>query len=265
MVSHDLSAIQSFMERALQSTAPLADHPELAARTPSMIAGNERLSPVEQLDIYREQYWLRHEGALEEDFVSLVSLLGDDGFCALAHAYLAANPPDSYTLRDLGAKLAAFVESHAPYASDPLVADLARLEWAFVEAFDAPDAPPLDTSALATASEDDWARAKIVLHPSVQRVVLEHPADAYRAAARRGESPERPEKSRVHMIVYRGSESLQYIDVEPIAFALLERLAAGEPLALACERVADGADIEDRVGAWFQQWSSYGWIAEVRF
>ncbi len=265
MVGSDLSTIQSFMERALLRTAPLADDPEMCAKTPSMIAGNARLSPVEQLEIYREQYWLRHVGALEEDFESLVHLLGDDAFHGLARAYLSANPPDSYTLRDLGARLPAFVAGNAPYDADPLIADLARLEWAFVEAFDAPDAPPLDTHAIAAASEDDWAGAHVLLHPSVQRVVMEHPADVYRASARKGEAPVRPDKRRVYMIVYRGPESLQYIDIEPLAFALLERLAAGEPLASACERIADGADIEAQVGAWFQQWSSYGWIREVRF
>ena len=261
-----LGQIQAFMELALQKDAPLAEDAALALKTPSMIAGNSRLTPVEQLDIYREQFWLRHVGALDEDFKSIVHLLGDCKFHELCAAYLAAHPPDSYTLRDLGDNLPAFVAKTAPYSEDSLLVDLARLEWAFVEAYDAPDVPPLDPSRIASASEDDWARATIVLHPAVQRVVMQHPADAYRASVRKDETPEVPEVRTVHLIVYRNAENtLQYIDVEPMAFALLERLAAGESLAAACERVADGADIEAKVGAWFQQWTSYRWISEVRF
>jgi hypothetical protein len=261
-----LSEIQEFMGVAIRQPRPLAGIADIARDTPAIVAGNERLSPVEQLDIYREQFWLRHVGALEEDYRTLAHVLGEDGFRALCEAYLAACPPDSFTLRDLGARLPSFVERTQPWADDALVVDLSRYEWAFVEAFDAADAPPLDAQAIAAASEDDWARAKIELAPSLQRVCARHPVDLLRAAVQKGEDAPRPAEKDVCLVVWRGPDAMKYIDVEPGAYALLARLAVGEPLASACENVAQQEpSVGDKVGAWFQEWSKMGWIARVVF
>ncbi len=280
MTAPELAFIQDFVARAVREVAPLGEHAEIASATPAIVAGNARLSPVEQLDIYREQFWLRHVAVLEEDFAALHGLLGHDAFDELARDYLTAHPPRSFTLRDLGGELAAFLAAAPKYASDPLLADLARLEWCFVEAFDAPEAPPLDVQSIAAAREEDWPSATVVLHPSVQRVALEHPAHEYRAASRahhasdpseRGDAPARPDRGRTFVVVYRGPEVLHYIDLEPAAFALLDALAGGAPLEKACERAAAAAGIEDpsalegQVGQWFQQWTSLGWVSEVRF
>jgi len=259
----ELSAIQDFMAIALQKPRTLLEEGEISARTPAMIAGNERLSPVEQLDIYREQYWLRHVGALEEDYRTLAYVLGEDGFRALCEAYLAACPPDSFTLRDLGARLPGFLRT---WRDDALVHDLASYEWAFVEAFDAPSAPPLDTAAIASASEEDWARARLELAPMLQRVRVRFPVDELRAAVQRGESPERPAPKDLCLCVWRGPDAMKYLDVEQGAFALLERLARGEALSSACEAVAsEDPGVGDKVGGWFQQWAALGWIAKVSF
>jgi hypothetical protein len=272
----ELGALQDFVARAVRELEPLGEHAEIARATPSLVAGNARLSPVQQLDIYREQFWLRHVAVMEEDFVSLHALLGHDAFHELARDYLTAHPPRSFTLRDLGDQLATFLATSPKYAEDAMLADLARLEWCFVEAFDAPEAPPLDVSRIAAAREDDWPGATLVLHPSVQRVVLAHPAHEYRAAARRyhsdgGDPPARPAPARTYVVVYRGPEVLHYIDLEPPAFALLDALSCGIPLEKACERAAAEAGIDDasalegQVGAWFQQWTGLGWVSEVRF
>jgi hypothetical protein len=261
------------MERALRERSPLMELPDILAGAPAVAAGSERLSPVEQLNVYREQFWLRHMGALEEDFPSLVHLLGEEAWNDLGAAYLAAHPPDSFTLRDLGKKLSEFVHRVAPYSRDVFLYDLARVEWAFVEAFDAADAPPLDVSTIGAAGEDEWARATVVFHPAMQRLALSYPADEYRAAVRSKAvpGPERPSPSPRYLVVYRGPENLQYIDIEPLAFALLEKLSRGDALGAACERLAietranDASELEGRVGGWFQQWAAFGWISAVRF
>jgi hypothetical protein len=261
-----LSEVQEFMADVLLKPRPLAEHAALAAATPGVIAGNERLSPVEQLDIYREQFWLRHTGALEEDYTTLVHVLGHEAFHSMCADYIEAHPPDAWSLRDLGAKLPEFLRTTAPFAEDALVCDLARYEWAFVDAFDAPDAPPLDAAAIAAASEDDWSRAKLELAPSVQLVRAGFPVDELRAAVQKDESPERPAAKDVHLVVWRGPDAMKYLDVEPAALALLERLAKGEGLASACEAIAlEEPAIGEKVGPWFQQWSQLGWIARVVF
>jgi hypothetical protein len=212
-----------------------------------------------------------------EDFASLAVLMGDEAFEEMIAEYLEAYPPDSFTLRDLGERLAEMLASDPKFASDPLLAELARLEWCFVEAFDAADAPPFDAASLASATEDDWPRARIALHPSVQRIALRFASQDYRAVARKfrsgeiAEKPARPEAHAVPLIVYRGAEKLHYLDIEPAAFALLESLAAGTPLEQACDAAAQAAGVTDasalapHVGSWFAHWTSLGWVSSVQF
>lgn len=194
------------------------------------ILGDEELS--EGLARHREQFFLRHVAALEEDFASVVRAVGHEAFHDLARRYLAAHPPASFTLRDLGRAFPAFLE-------DPTLRDVARLAWAFVEAFDGPDAPPLDPTALAGVAEEAWPHARIVLQPSLQRLVLDHP-------------------SRRHLVVFRAMET----ELDAKAYALLDAIACGATLEEACERVAPP---REEIAGWFRLWTEAGWLSRIYF
>jgi hypothetical protein len=273
-----LRDLQSFMAGAIRRETTLAEHADVREPALRAIAGNERLSPIEQLDIYREQFFLRHIDALYEDFSAVGHLLGWEGFEALGRAYLRARPPDSFTLRDLGARLPDFVAAEAPWKDDALLVDTARIEWAFVEAFDASDAPPLDPGSIARAPEDAWPGAHVVFHPALRRVALRYPAHELRAAVRakkeKGDDVEvaRPEAAPAYVVIYRGPDAkLRYVDVDRDAFELLALLAEGRPLAAACDAlgeklgVADASALEAKVGKWFREWAAYGWVCRVEF
>jgi hypothetical protein len=260
-----LSAIQELVKRAATSRDALPSDAAWSERAREAIAGSARLSPVEQLEIYREQFWGRHLGSLEDDFVIAKYLLGDAGYFELTMAYLEAQLPTTYDLRALGRGLPAFVASRAPYAGDALLVESVRLDWAFMEAFDAPDAPAFDTSMLASVPEDAWPGARVRFHPSLRPMSLAYSLAPLRDAIRRGEAPERPAPEATHVAVYRRIDWLRWSALEPQAFALLERLAAGEALGAACEAVSEG-DAEAlgaKLGSWFAAWTTEGWIANV--
>jgi hypothetical protein len=268
-MGNDLSTLQEWMASALVQRKPVAEVAELAKETPKHIAGNSRLSPVEQLEIYRDQFWIRHLDAMYEDYESLAKTIGWDDFEDLCAAYFAAHPPQDFSLRDLGKRFPDFLEEVKK--DDRLLVDIARTEWAFVEAFDGPDAPPLDPSSLATASEDDWPRARIVFHPSMQRLRLEYPTHEHREAVRTGREATRPEPKKVNVVVYRGPQSLHYVEIAEDELALVEELSKGTPLGEACERamkragVTDVAAFEGKIGQWFQLWAGRGWVSAVKF
>jgi hypothetical protein len=253
---------------AIQRPLPLADDAALATEATRFCTGNARMSPVDQLDVYREQFWLRHIGALAEDFRSIEVLLGDDAWRALCVAYLLAQPSRAYSLRYLGERFGAFVRREAPWRDDPLIGDLADLEWAFVDAWDAEDAPPLDAAKIGAIGEDAWPGARVILHPSVRALRMGWPGHVFRSAAKRDENPARPSPEETFVVVYRGAETLEYVDVDRDAWALLDRLARGTPLGPACEAVVldlalDAAAFEGRVGAHFQSWTQRGWVVDV--
>ena len=114
---------------------------------------NSHLSSFERLEIYNKQYWFRVIGAVSEDYPTLQAVLGQKRFDALILAYLQENPSTSFTLRDLGGKLPTWIANHPELtgARHKLAVDVARLEWAYVEAFDSASLPPLSAAEFASS------------------------------------------------------------------------------------------------------------------
>jgi hypothetical protein len=266
----ELEAIQRTLAELFRRASPVRDDDACATLAAGIASGSERLSAADQVDVYREQYLLRHLDVLREDFLTLEHALADAAFEALATSYLQAFPPRSFSLRDLGAELPRFVADTAPWSADPLLADLARLEWAFVEAFDAPDAPALDLATVAGVPEDAWPSVRLSLQPSVQRLALAYPVHASRLAVRSAsaEAVTRPAPSPTYLVVHRSAARLHCATLDRDAYALLDELARGTLLGDACERVASASgasaeSFEAKVGAWFQEWSALGWLSRV--
>ncbi|MEO8878609.1 MAG: DNA-binding domain-containing protein [Polyangiaceae bacterium] len=260
-----LAETQEQLTKTIRANVAVIDDPKSFKVAQMLATGNARMTPVDQLEVYREQFFLRHIGSFREDFPTLELLLGGAKFDELCRAYLKELPPASFALRDASDRLALFLESAAPYKDDALLADCAKIEWAFIEAFDAADAPPLDVSALAAIDEDAWDRAKIQFHPSLRFSSLRYPAHTFRTAVRGNEKPARPEKHPACVVTFRGADGvLRWLEVAPAAHTLLVALLNGQPLGVAGEAgAALDADIGEKIGGWFQMWTANGWIAKI--
>lgn len=263
-----LREMQSFLATAFQSPAPLATRDDLAPGARAVATGNARMSPVDQVDVYREQFWLRHVASLAEDFPTVKYLLGGaPAFEALARRYLAAHPPRTFRLEELGADMAAFLRTDPQTASDPLYADCAAVEYGFIEAVSAADPRPFDAASLAGAGEDALMSATLVMQAPLRLVATQHPVHEFRDAVRGGASPARPEVAPTHLAIFRSGIELRYFALEPAAFAVVEALLAGLPLDQACDRaIASGADegeIASKLAQWFQWWTQWGWLERV--
>jgi hypothetical protein len=268
----DLAGLQRFVTDAVRGAVPIGDDAELVARAGALLSASPRgMDPQDRLEVYREQFWLRHLASLDEDFPTLTWVLGGpDEFRRLARGYLRACPPRTWDLQRLGADVSSYLAADARWGHDVLARDAARLDWAFMEAFDAPDSPPFDPGVLAATPEDAWPRARIDLHASLRLLVLSHPVHDLRDAVRAGAAVERPAALPTHLVVHRDAACfLHAVVVDPLAFELLETLRGGVPLGEACEAAArasqrDPLEIGDRLGAWFAQWTTGGWIRGVR-
>lgn len=260
----NLASMQAALAKMLREPKTIVGDPRTEEVARLIARDNDRLSAVEQIEIYREQFVVRHFDSLREDFLSVEHAVGKERFDEICKAYLARHPPASFTLRDLGHSFASFV------AGDPFLVDLARVEWAFIEAFDAADAPPLDPASVASATQDQWPGAKLSLHPSVQRLALAYPAHDYRQAVRNGEHPERPELRDSFVVVYRAPDALRFVALERDAFCMLEEIAGGRSLADACENGARAASVDleafqSKLAGWFRNWTSCGWVSGIDF
>jgi len=247
--------------------ASLADDPgtdDTASLAPGLVAvigTGTALAPAERLQIYTRMYFWRIRDALAEDYPQLAALLGDDGFADLLRRYLRRHPSEHPSLRHVGRHLPAFLAAHSVNQIPPYAADLARLEWARVDAFDAPDVEPLGKADLHAIAPNDWATIRLSPIPALSVVACEWPVhDVWADPA-----GNRPEPSPTILRVWRQGHRVFHARVDDLEAAALERLLAGEPFAHVCD-VFGGLSPEEaasRAGALLARWLEDGILGAI--
>lgn len=242
-----------------------------AAVAETVIKPNDRLSSFERLEIYNRQYWFRLIDVLHDDFPGLRAVVGPKRFQDLVIHYLEAHPSKSFTMRNLGRHLPAFLASRpdltAPHTAAAL--EIARLEWAHTEAYDGPTLPAVTLADLQSAPPD---RLRLALQPHMTLLDLHHAMDDFlmhvkRACRHAGhdEIPavrRRPIRKRTRLVVHRHANTVYYKPLPRAAFTLLTALDAGRPLASALADASAGPrpPAAPTVAAWFRLWTSLGWF-----
>jgi len=196
-----------------------------------------------RLEVYANAYFERIHDVLADDFGALSASLGTDGFHDLVTAYLLVHPPRRPSLRHAGAQLADFLAT-GPEAEPfrrrwPFAADLARLETALSDAFDAREATPLAREDLARIPADAWEGLCFELHPSVRLVPVGHDVDEVRRAFDAGEAV----RATVHaeagtLAVWRHRERAFFRRLETSEFDALAEIWNGRPFGALCESLA---------------------------
>ena len=138
----------------------------------SHVVGTERVPIATRLAIYGDGYRARLAEALEANFPVLCELLGEGDFETLAATYIRTHDSPFFSIRYYGNALSEFLAAEPEYAGAPVLAELARWEWAMTEVFDAADSEPTTVSDLAQVAPEDWAELRFEWHPSVRRLAL---------------------------------------------------------------------------------------------
>src|ERR1700680_816161 len=95
------------------------------------------LPTLARLGIYRNAYRVRLIDALGDTYTVLHALLRHEVFVALGEEFVGAHPSVHRSIRWYGGELAEFLGQYPPYAEQPILAELALLEWTLAEGFDA--------------------------------------------------------------------------------------------------------------------------------
>lgn len=267
-------------DEAMRPTAP--DGRAMADVAASFIAPNSRLSAFERLEIYNRQYWFRVLGALAEDYPALRAVVGSRRFEALSIAYLTENPSRSFTLRNLGSKLPGWLAAHPEQAGrrHRLAVDVARIEWAFVEAFDSAELTPLAQDQVASLTGE----SRLALQPHLQLVALSYPADDLVIELHRREKRQTSEAGirdeddssaavavprmplrPIWLAAHRLDLSVYYRRIAREEFQTLSALRSGVALGEAIQAGFSGSRIPEHrraqhVQQWFSNWAELGWI-----
>lgn len=230
------------------------------------LLGSAALSAEQGLAIYHNAYRARLLEALRGDYPAVHGWLGDEEFDALALAYLNAHPSQHFSLRWLGAKLAAFIDGYLIPAQAAPLSELARLEWAFTLAFDAPEGQPLSLAQMAELPAEDWPALQVRLLPSVQWLACRHNSLAiWRASKEQSDFPGSQSLAEVETcVVWRDQLITRYRSLAADeATALRGMTEQGWTFAELCAQLSElGEQAPLQAVTWLRQWLSDGLLQE---
>jgi hypothetical protein len=136
----------------------------------SLIAGDDRMTPIERVEVYANGYFYRLLDVLKEDFPATLAVVGPDNFHNLVTGYLVEYPPTEPSLYYAGRNFADYLSTHPLRERRPFLADLARLERATLESFHAADAPALEADAIRSLAPAAWPALVMRAHPATRLV-----------------------------------------------------------------------------------------------
>jgi hypothetical protein len=247
----------------------------------ALVKPNSRLTAFERLEIYSRSYWSRVLDAFSEDFPGVRALLGASSFDRLRPAYLTECPSESFTMRDLGQHLLAWLETHSAYAEPHTAAvlDMAKLEWAEIESFDAAEHEHLTPQDIAALDPS----AALQLQPHIRLLEVTYSVDSLifeirESARRHGGSARALARSRVeraksaapiYLAIHRHELVVHYKRLDEEEFRLLRAISAGISIedavayAYAESKLTPEACAEHLKNS-FALFSALGWFSKSR-
>jgi hypothetical protein len=146
-----------------------------ALPAPHGLIGPDGTGDASRFAVYRNNVVHSLVNALQARFPVTARLVGEKFFRSMARLFVARHPPQSPLLMHYGDALPRFIEGFAPAQPVPYLADVARLERAWSQAFHAAEAAPLPVESLAGHDAAQLERSTLRLHPSLRLLRSKHP------------------------------------------------------------------------------------------
>ena len=196
------------------------------------------VGPAEEahIGVYRNNHHHAVGNALADAYPVVQALVGEVFFVGLARAFATAHPPRKKSLVAYGAELPGFIAAFEPARSLPYLADVARLERAWLEALHSADCAVLAMEDL-TAAVERLEAARLIPHPATRLLISPFPIFQIWDAHRGGGTPERLK------LVGEG----QGVLVTRPALQVSVTLLSGDAASLA-RGLLDGLSIAEAVG-----------------
>ena len=249
------------LQRSLASyilDRPATDAPSVSAwiRTPPGVDAGQRLG------IYHNAYRARLAEVLAESFEKTFLYMGAELFERDARAFAVSHPPAVRNLAHYGADFVAYLATL--YPDNPELRELAQLDWDLRTAFDAADAPALDTQSASAQEAALWLNRTQPLHPSLKlRAISTNVVQIWQAIDQDLEVP-----AVVHreapgtLLVWRKALLPHFQTLEPDQAAFMLSLAQGRSIDATCTDLAGTAVLPEpqRLAGWLQGWLEEGWL-----
>src|SRR5712672_2100086 len=138
------------------------------SETPAAVSGPNEKAAVRRYNVYRNNVTVSLIDALAAIFPATQRITGVEFFRALARFHVRATPPTSPLLFEYGRDFPAFIETYEYAQSLPWLADVARIERAWLDAYHAADAAPLSPAQLAAVAPERLGDLVFTPHPAAR-------------------------------------------------------------------------------------------------
>jgi hypothetical protein len=154
----DLSFAATFAQALL--------NPTLTA--PALVTGPNGKAAGKRYAVYRNNVTVSLIDALAAIYPAVQRITGPDFFRAMARCHVRSNPPASPLLFDYGHDFPDFIARYEHAQTMPWLADVARIERAWLDAYHARDAAPLSPARLAAIDPERLADVIFMPHPAMR-------------------------------------------------------------------------------------------------
>lgn len=208
---------------------------------------------LQRFNIYRNNFIVLNGDALAEMYPVIRQLVGNEGFRWLATRYVRLHPPSERTLLLYGEHFADFLDGIPELSPLPYLADVARLEYAWTDAYHAEDVRPLSPHQITTIAPDTFARMHLQPHPGLHCIRSDYPI----LRIWKSNQPEAPQpcisldEGGVNVLVTRPGLEVQMRTIPDAEATLLLALKQGATMGMALEaalRNDPGFDLADYLG-----------------
>lgn len=202
--------------------------------------------PQPGLQAYRDAYLLRIDEALRTDFAAVHQILGDDDMLALSVDYIEAHPSDNPSIRWVGRSLASFIAESAHWSRVPLLAEIARFEWAKSCLFDAEDAGVATLEDLQAIAPERWGGLRLELTPALCIQQLPGNVPLIWQQLTNEESVATPSaEAEEPWLMWRKELLVHWRSLDGAELAALQAVMAGATFAELCQQLLEFTDEEN--------------------
>ncbi|MBL4783669.1 MAG: putative DNA-binding domain-containing protein [Porticoccaceae bacterium] len=223
-------------------------------------------SATKRLNIYAYAYKARLKEALETDYEKLHSYLGDEQFNQLLELYIKKYPSKQTSLRYFGASMTHLLNDEEHYNKLPILAEIARIEYAFADSFDAKDASISTLEELTALPPDAWQTLSFSFQASLQLLPLKYNSFAVWRALSDEQTPPETKQSKENnlWLIWRDNQLIsRYRALAKPEAAAISLAVDGLSFPAVCEELLNYFDEDEtpvKAIGFLQTWIQEGLI-----
>lgn len=232
------------------------------------IESTPRRSAEQRMALYGTAYVLRLKEALCTDYERLHAYLGDELFDRLMEQYIEAYPSHYTSLRYFGQHMVTFTQQTEPFSQYPEIAELARIEQAFADSFDAADGSYVTLDQLTALAADAWATLTLRFHSAVQLLPLQYNSFPIWQALSKEETPPQAGTDDTSWLIWRQDLVSRYRALESAEAAALDVALSTGSFADICAALLDYFDEQEtplQAVIYLKQWINNRLISELGY